>query len=96
MLERVWEGANCESNGFKKKDWLDIVRGFNQQVICDYGKQQLQSQYSILRQYSVFKRLVDNSGFGWDDEKQAPTAPPEVWDVYIQHHPEGASTVRRP
>ena len=30
MLEKVREGANCDSNGFKKKDWLDIVRGFNQ------------------------------------------------------------------
>ena len=29
MLEKVREGANCDSNGFEKKDWLDIVRGFN-------------------------------------------------------------------
>ena len=40
------------------------------------------------RQCSVFKRLVDNSGFGWEEGKKIPTAPPEVWDVYIQHHPE--------
>ena len=40
MLEKVREEANCNSNGFKKKDWLDIVRGFNQQANCDYGKQQ--------------------------------------------------------
>ena len=27
------------------------------------------------------KRLVDNSGYGWDDVKKIPTASPEVWDV---------------
>ena len=30
MLEKIREGAHYDSNGFQKKDWLDIVRGFNQ------------------------------------------------------------------
>ena len=32
-LEKVREGANCDSNGFKKKDWLDIVRGLISRLI---------------------------------------------------------------
>jgi hypothetical protein len=30
----------------------------------------------------------NNSGFGWDTEKQVPTAPDQVWDAYLQAHPQ--------
>ena len=33
--------------------------------------------------YKVFQAVKENSGFGWDIEKQIPTAPDEVWETYI-------------
>jgi hypothetical protein len=45
----------------------------------DYDKQQLQSQYSIMKkQYSIFKTLYDKSGFGFNDENKVSTAPDTV------------------
>lgn len=62
---------------------------FNREMECNYDKQQLQSQYSILKKnYSVFKKLIENSGFGYDDVRKIPTAPSEVWDAYIAAHPD--------
>ena len=81
MLEKFREDVNCDYNGFKIKDWLEIVRNLNQQAKCVNGKQHLQSQYSILKKYFVFKKRVDNFGFGWDEEKKIAATPPEVWEV---------------
>jgi hypothetical protein len=76
MLEQVRAGENCDSNGFKSKLWLEIMKGFNMTAEVDYDKQQLQSQYSIMKkQYLIFRTLYDKSGFGWDDENKVPTAP---------------------
>ena len=56
--------------------------------IPDYSTVQLHSQYAYLKKkYSVFKELKSNSGFGWDEELNIPTAPNEVWDAYIKSHP---------
>jgi hypothetical protein len=40
------------------------------------------------KKYRVFKALKDNSGFGWDSEKQIPTAPEQVWADYLSSHPD--------
>lgn len=35
----------------------------------------------------VFQQLKNNSGFGWDDMRQIPTAPDHVWTAYLEKHP---------
>jgi len=37
--------------------------------------------------YKIFQALVDNSGFGWDDENKLNTAPDSVWADYIEAFP---------
>ena len=56
-----FEDAGERSGGCKMSlkcfqgNWLDIVRGLNQQATCDYSKQHLQLQYFIFKMlYSVF------------------------------------------
>jgi hypothetical protein len=39
----------------------------------------------------IVKQIRNQSGFGWDDEKQIPTASDEVWDAYIEKHKEAAA-----
>ncbi len=42
----------------------------------------------LKKKYSGFQKLVENSGFGWDEDNQLPTADPSVWDKYLEKHPE--------
>jgi len=34
--------------------------------------------------YKVFQAIVENSGFGWDEENKLNTASDNVWDDYIE------------
>lgn len=91
MLERVRGAGVHADNGFKKQDWAAITLLFKEKTGLSYSKQQLQSQMAILKKaYSCFKKLKDNSGFGWDSEQQLATAPQATWDAYILAHPDAA------
>ncbi len=70
---------------------------FNRTCGVNYDKQKLQSQLTILkRKYQIVKKLQDNSGFGWDVEKQIPTAPNIVWVDYLAAHPEASPFKKSP
>lgn len=76
MLDQVRAGKNFDYNEFKSNVWLEIMKRFNRSDEVEYDRQQLQSQYSILKKrYSIFKKLVDKSGFGWDEERQFQQPP---------------------
>jgi hypothetical protein len=93
VLDLIQTRGGCDdSNGFKKKEWLEIMKSFNRSAGVNYNKQQLQSQLSILKSaYSTFKKVKENSGFGWwNSTLQIPTAPDDVWDNYISSHPDAA------
>jgi hypothetical protein len=34
--------------------------------------------------YKIFQAIVENSGFGWDEENKLNTAPDNVWEDYIE------------
>jgi Myb/SANT-like DNA-binding domain len=36
------------------------------------------------KKYKIFRAFVEQSSFGWDDDKQLPTAPDDVWAAYIE------------
>ena len=36
------------------------------------------------KKWQAWKALIDNSGFGFDEEVQLITAPDDVWDKYIE------------
>ncbi|KAF6156990.1 hypothetical protein GIB67_039751 [Kingdonia uniflora] len=42
----------------------------------------------LINIYTILKALLDQSGFGWDDEKHMVTADSYVWDEYLKEHPE--------
>ena len=75
------------SSGFKSASWARITINFNRAANVSYKKDQLQSQYAILKKkYAVFEQLRGTSGFGWDDATKTVTAPDTVWDAYIAGH----------
>ena len=83
---------NFVDSGFKKATWLVILKEFNLKSGLAYSKQQLQSQHGVLKKkYTVYKGIMDNSGFGINLETQGPSAPADVWERYIEAHPAAAA-----
>ena len=35
------------------------------------------------KSYLTVKKLVNQSGWGWDDEQKIAVAPADVWDTYV-------------
>jgi hypothetical protein len=89
--------TSTAEGGFKSQSWNKLVllvskdgqAELEKQGLTGISKAQLQSKHSELKKkYSAFQKLVENSGFGWDEENQLPTADPSVWDKYLEKHPE--------
>jgi hypothetical protein len=89
-MERILDdGGSTADNGFKGPQWKSIQVDFNNRMNVNFTLSQLQNKYSDLKKrYKTFNELVDNSGFGWNEEAMRPTAPPDVWDVYLINKPD--------
>ena len=75
IQDHASKNGNFTDNGIKKKDWACISATFERKCNLHFDKSSLQSKYSDLKKkYNIFKKLKSQSGFGWDDEKQIPTA----------------------
>jgi hypothetical protein len=97
FVDRIVEEAQTSTaeGRFKSRSWSKLVIQVSKHGKPELEKQglnavtkvQLQSKHGELKKkYSMFSKLVDNSGFGWDEQLQMPTAPPSVWDAYIEKH----------
>ena len=79
--------SSPDNIGFRTAEWTIISNMMEEQLHLGLSKQQLQNQLADLKQkYTVFRNLRENSGFGWDDEKQIVTAADSVWDSYLAVH----------
>jgi len=71
-------------NGFKSRVWTELetkLKPLNQNI----ESRKLKNKYSdFLKKWRTWKALMDNSGFGFDEETQLITAPDDVWDRYIE------------
>ena len=86
--EEVVVKGTATENGMKKETWNAIQKEINRKSSLKLEKDQLQSKYSELKsKYGIFQKIVENSGFGWDEELELCTAPDAVWDAYILLHP---------
>jgi hypothetical protein len=82
----------AEGNSFKPAEWHLIVRNLNNQSTGrTYTRLQCQLMLSFVKnEYEVWKKLIDDSGFGFDNENQIPMAPDHVWEAYLLKHPKAA------
>ena len=56
-----------------------------------YTNQQLQSKIAQLKaEYITWDTLNKNSGFGFNVERNIPTAPDDVWIEYLKFHPKAS------
>ena len=80
--------GNFTDGGFKAQGWNRIRDDFNRETGLTLDKQKLQNQMSDMKKkYTIFQQTVDNSGFGWDEALQIPTASDQVWESWIEKHP---------
>jgi hypothetical protein len=42
----------------------------------------------LKKKYFIFHQLVSHIGFGWDEDWSMPTADKNVWEKYLEKHPE--------
>ncbi|DAZ96661.1 TPA: hypothetical protein N0F65_009224 [Lagenidium giganteum] len=78
--------GKATDNGLKKEAWTAVLDEFNVTNGLRYTKAQLQSQWTVLKKkYTIFQSLVNNSGFGWDEDAKLPTAPAEVTQDSDKH-----------
>lgn len=88
VKDKLSKGDTHTDSGFKKCEWTWIVNEFRIRSGTNYDKQQLQSEYNILKkEYGIMEKLKGNSGFGWDNVDDIPTAPESTWIAYLEHHP---------
>jgi hypothetical protein len=92
LVEQVRKGKRAES-GFKKEVWTAVLPQIQAEVVqtvedgsyYEIRSDQAANKLSDLKSlYSEFKRLLEQSGFGWDEEQGVVTAPDEVWDAYLK------------
>jgi hypothetical protein len=95
VLSEVRKGNTAEG-GFKKQQWTCIVEAFNNHAGVAADKPVLQNKLmQMKKKFVIFKALKSNSGFGWDDALQIPTAPESVWNSYLAVHKEAREFQRK-
>ena len=79
VTEEAKKDVGCVG-GFKTAQWKRILDKFNEASKLNYDKDQLNSKVSELKsKYKIFKDLINNSGFGWDEATKLPTGLEKVF-----------------
>ncbi len=83
LVKAVDDGKRAE-NGFKKDAWMDVQKALQKEIPdLSIAISQIKSKDAELKKmFWEFQNCRDNSGFGWDQDKQIPTAPDHVWVEY--------------
>jgi hypothetical protein len=97
LLAYTRVGEKSDS-GFKGTVWNAVATAFGEkwpklkpkqlqcrtQIVCFACYELVVADLQLTANYKIFQALVNNSGFGWDDENKLNTAPESVWDDYIE------------
>ncbi|KAK3418081.1 hypothetical protein EUGRSUZ_H04051 [Eucalyptus grandis] len=84
LVEEVQKG-NRTTSTFNKAGWNNIRAEFTKQSGYQYNLLQLKNKVNKLRrQYSSFKKLISQSGFGWDNvNNKVVVDDPSIWESHI-------------
>ncbi|XP_030445382.1 uncharacterized protein LOC115668009 [Syzygium oleosum] len=89
LVEEVKKG-NRTSSTYNKVGWNNIRTEFIKQSGYQYTLVQLKNKVNKLRkQYGSFKKLLLQSGFGWDNvNKTVVVDDPSIWESHIKDNSE--------
>ncbi|XP_012082833.1 L10-interacting MYB domain-containing protein isoform X1 [Jatropha curcas] len=89
LLEQVSKGNKFDDHLFSKRAWKHMTSLFNAKFKFQYEKDVLKNRHKTLRNlYKAVKKLLDQRGFSWDENRQMVTADNNFWDEYIKMHPD--------
>lgn len=84
MLEQV-HGGNKIDDTFNEQAWVHIITSFNEIFGLQDGKYELKNRYMVLmKQCDDINRILNQSGFAWDETRCTVVADDDVWDAYIK------------
>ncbi|KAF8035161.1 hypothetical protein BT93_C1252 [Corymbia citriodora subsp. variegata] len=91
LVEEVKKG-NRTSSTYNKAGWNNIRIEFNKRMGLQYTQVQLKNKANKLKkQYGSFKKLLSQSGFGWDNvSKTIVVDDPSIWEPHIKNNTEWA------
>ncbi|XP_056164988.1 uncharacterized protein LOC130137522 [Syzygium oleosum] len=91
LVEEVKKG-NRTSSTYNKAGWTNIRTEFNKRSGLQYNQVQLKNKVNKLRkQYGSFKKLLSQSGFGWDNvNKTVVVDDPSIWECHVKDNSEWA------
>ncbi|KAL7221880.1 hypothetical protein ACSBR1_023762 [Camellia fascicularis] len=95
FLELLVDEIKKEGPSMSKKDrsffprqWQTIDDEMTKKVGKNYGLKKLKGKFARLKSsYKEFVALKNYTGLGWDPITQTVTAPDDVWENYVQAHP---------
>jgi hypothetical protein len=90
LVEQIDAGKRAD-NSFKKEAWTAALACVAPHCRVRDGvrrlptQQQATNRLSYLREdWIEWRRLKEQTGIGWDEERNIPIAPDEWWDTYLR------------
>ncbi|EFP90024.1 uncharacterized protein PGTG_15872 [Puccinia graminis f. sp. tritici CRL 75-36-700-3] len=88
IADCISKGLATDNGNLNKIGWTTLMDRINTRFELSLNRDQVKNAKNKLRDtYVDYKFLRDQSGFGWDPEKQIPTADKATWDELIKSHP---------
>lgn len=87
IRDQVIRGKTSDT-GLKSEAWSSILVDFNQHFGTNYGKLQVQNQYTRMKgEYKLYDWLRAQSGFGWNETQKIVVGDEGAWQEIIAVNP---------
>eukprot|EP00268_Persea_americana_P036954 TRINITY_DN3652_c0_g1_i5.p1 TRINITY_DN3652_c0_g1~~TRINITY_DN3652_c0_g1_i5.p1 ORF type:complete len:322 (+),score=61.08 TRINITY_DN3652_c0_g1_i5:102-1067(+) len=91
MVEQCKPGRKIPA-GFNSEGWNEIERVMQGQFGREFTKEKLRNRLrSIKKQYMSMKKILGESGFGWDSALQRVSADDDVWNNHVKANPKASA-----
>ena len=88
IAEFISKGLATHNGNLNKLGWTYLMEKINERFTLKLSRDQVKNAKNKIRDlYVDMKFLRNQSGFGWDNEKQVVTANQATWDELIKSHP---------
>ncbi|XP_028056117.1 uncharacterized protein At2g29880-like [Camellia sinensis] len=87
-IKKEGPSMSKKDRSFYPRQWQTIDDEMTKKVGKNYGLKKLKGKFARLKaNYKEFVALKNHTGLGWDPITQIVIAPDDVWENYVQAHP---------